>query len=158
VASWLLWPAAPACLGNHRSFVFHLSRVPVFGFWVSEHNNNLEADSVTAENTPRVRKESHSSWTSVKIGGFTGKLVRLTGWLIFDSAHAHHSHKANNDDRDHAGFPLNRATNWEVHPVTKFEFCNSTIATCKPGTGWKVDPTLVTAATRCRLSSTLEEV
>jgi len=83
---------------------------------------------------------AHSSWTSVKIGGFTGKLVRLTGWLMFDSAHAHHSHKANNDDRDHAGHPLNRATNWEVHPVTKFESCNSTIAKCKAGTVWKDVP------------------
>ena len=30
----LLWPAPPACLGNHRSFVFHLSAVPISGFWV----------------------------------------------------------------------------------------------------------------------------
>jgi hypothetical protein len=105
-----------------------------------EHKNDLEADSVTAEITPLVRKESHASWTSVKVGGFTGKLVRLTGWLMFDSGHSHHSHKANNDDRDHAGHPLNRATNWEVHPVTQFEFCNSTIAKCKAGTGWKDVP------------------
>jgi hypothetical protein len=96
-----------------------------------------EKFSVTAEITPRVRRQHHPHWTAAKIGSFHGRFVRLTGLLMFDSAHAHHSHKVNNDDRDHAGHKLNRATNWEVHPVTKFEYCSSTIANCKAGTGWK---------------------
>jgi hypothetical protein len=59
---------------------------------------------------------------------------------MLDTAHVHHSHKANNDPGDHAGSPLHRATSWEVHPVTKFEVCNSTVAKCKAGTGWKDVP------------------
>jgi len=105
-----------------------------------DHRNDLEADSVTAEITPRVRKQSHATWNATKIGGFTGKFVRITGWLMLDTAHVHHSHKANNDPADHAGTPLNRATNWEVHPVTKLEVCTSTVKKCKAGTGWKDVP------------------
>ena len=101
-----------------------------------DHKTDLEVDSVTAEITPRVRKElHHPNWTAAKIGGLQNKLVRLTGWLMFDSGHAHHSHKVN--AKDHAGIPLKRATNWEVHPVTKVEVCTSTITKCKHGTGWK---------------------
>lgn len=81
-----------------------------------DHKADLESDSVTAEITPRVRKLLHPTWTAHKIGGFQGKFVRLTGWLMLDTTHVRHSQKVN--DKDRAGSPLNRATNWEVHPVT----------------------------------------
>jgi hypothetical protein len=79
-------------------------------------------------------------WTSQKIAKLSGKFVRLTGLLMLDTAHVHHSKKANNDDRDHAGTPLKRATNWEVHPVAKLEVCDSTLKNCRKGNGWKDVP------------------
>jgi hypothetical protein len=107
---------------------------------MDDHKNDQEADSVTAEITPRVRAQSHPTWNAMKIGSRTGKFVRITGWLMLDTGHVHHLHKANNDPADHAGTPLVRATNWEVHPVTKFEICTSTVEKCKAGTGWKDVP------------------
>jgi hypothetical protein len=74
-----------------------------------------EAKSVTAEFTPRVRKDGHPNFTSglQSILNTTPQgalLVRVTGQLIFDSEHFRQLH-------------LNRATQWEIHPVMKLEFC-----------------------------------
>ena len=75
-----------------------------------------EIHSVTAEFTPRVRLD-HPNFTrgvlNGKIRKANGKLlVRVTGLQMFDSGHF---------------FPkdpkLIRATNWEIHPVLKMEFC-----------------------------------
>ncbi len=73
--------------------------------------------------------ESHSRYDE-KINGanhhpnFTSKLqkrinktkqgalwVRVTGQLMFDSEHFHH-------------LKLNRATQWEIHPILKLEYCS----------------------------------
>ena len=77
--------------------------------------NNREAKSVTAEFTPRVRKDGHPNFTSElqKLLNKTpqGALwVRITGQLMFDSEHFHN-------------LPLNRATQWEIHPIMKLEYC-----------------------------------
>jgi hypothetical protein len=74
-----------------------------------------EAKSVTAEFTPRVRKDGHPNFTSglQSILNTTPQgalLVRVTGQLMFDSEHFHQLH-------------LNRATQWEIHPIMKLEFC-----------------------------------
>ena len=86
----------------------------------------LEKDedrSVTAEFTPRVRLD-HPNFTRATLNHLidpnwkksqnnaSGKLlVRVTGLLMYDSAHFF-------------GDPLSRATNWEIHPVLKFEYCS----------------------------------
>jgi len=83
-----------------------------------------ERDSVTAEFTPRARLD-HPNFTQEKLeplidekwvpGTATkeGKLlVRVTGLLLFDSAHS-------------LGRPLMRHNNWEIHPVLKLEYCPS---------------------------------
>ena len=86
----------------------------------------LEKDedrSVTAEFTPRVRLD-HPNFTRATLNHLidpnwkksqnnaSGKLlVRVTGLLMYDSAHFF-------------GDPLSRATNWEMHPVLKFEYCS----------------------------------
>ena len=95
-----------------------------------------ESESVTAELTPRVRAAgSHTTtWIASKLTKYQGKLVRLTGWVMLDSAHVHHSHLLPGESPISA---VTRATDWEVHPVTKFEVCNSTIAQCRAGVGWK---------------------
>jgi hypothetical protein len=74
-----------------------------------------EAKSVTAEFTPRVREDGHPNFTSElqKMLNKTpqGALwVRVTGQLFFDSEHFHNLH-------------LNRATQWEIHPILKLELC-----------------------------------
>jgi hypothetical protein len=74
-----------------------------------------EAESVTAEYTPRVRLD-HPTFTNGKIQPLINKtaqgalLVRVTGPLLFDSEHFF-EHK------------LNRVNNWEIHPVFHLEYC-----------------------------------
>jgi hypothetical protein len=82
-----------------------------------------EQNSVTVEFTPRVRL-GHPKFHAGKAGtpidptwrpGQTCKrgklLVRVTGVLMFDTEH-------------YCVMPkLKRATNWEIHPILKFEYC-----------------------------------
>jgi len=88
-----------------------------------------EAQSVTAEFTPRVRADGHPNFTSElqKVLNTTpqGALwVRVTGQLFFDSEHFHN-------------LKLNRATQWEIHPILKLEFCPTGKTCPKDGdTNW----------------------
>ena len=85
-----------------------------------------ESSSITVEMTPRVRqKNNHADWTFGKVNDFEGDYVRVTGWLVLDTKHI--------------SKPLVRATNWEVHPIIKFEHCTRAKSTCdKPnGKGWE---------------------
>ena len=85
-----------------------------------------ESSSVTVEMTPRVRQQNnHANWTFGKVNDFDGDYVRVTGWLTLDTKHI--------------AKPLVRATNWEVHPVIKFEHCTKAKSTCdKPNSkGWE---------------------
>lgn len=80
-----------------------------------------KATAVTAEITPRLRK---AGWDFDKLD-FLGEekyYVRVTGLLMLDTAHI--------------GNPIIRATNWEIHPVTKFEVCTKTKSKCDQGIGW----------------------
>lgn len=80
-----------------------------------------EGDSVTAKFTPRVRLD-HPNFTRSKLnrlidpsnhGAPHGRLlVRVTGLLLFDSAHF-------------LGRSLKRHNNWEIHPILKMEYCPS---------------------------------
>jgi len=89
-----------------------------------------EAESITAEFTPRVRLD-HPNFLRKVIQPLIDKtkqqalLARITGPLLFDSEHFIRNH-------------LVRVNNWEIHPVFKFEFC-STGDNCKgnSNTGWK---------------------
>ncbi len=94
-----------------------------------------ESESISAELTPRVRADGHhTAWVPSALLQYQGKLVRLTGWVMLDTAHVHHSHLL---PGEHPVGPVNRSTDWEVHPVTLFEVCASTIAHCRAGVGWK---------------------
>jgi hypothetical protein len=78
--------------------------------------HSREAESITAEFTPRVRKLSHPHFTSESIQPLIdgapqqALLVRVTGQLMFDSEHFFQNR-------------LNRITNWEVHPIFRLEYC-----------------------------------
>jgi hypothetical protein len=94
-----------------------------------------ESESISAELTPRVRADGHhTTWLPRQLLPYQGKLVRLTGWVMLDTAHVHHSHLLRGE---HPVGPVNRSSDWEVHPVTTFEVCTSTIARCRAGVGWK---------------------
>jgi hypothetical protein len=75
-----------------------------------------EDHSFTAEFTPRVKRKGHKNFKCDKIRPMIFKdprkrlMVRLTGTLLFDNFHEF-------------SIPLHRETNWEIHPVFKFEYC-----------------------------------
>lgn len=94
---------------------------------LTDRPDDPEATSVTAEITPRVRAKRPDpvTWTSSRIdGSLRKKFIRVTGFMMLDTEHLIHN-------------PLVRATNWEVHPVTKVEVCTRTQAECESGTGWR---------------------
>ena len=75
--------------------------------------------------SPRVRANGHhTAWVPSALLQYQGKLVRLTGWVMLDTAHVHHSHLL---PGEHPVGPVNRASDWEVHPVTLFEVCTSDV-------------------------------
>ena len=101
----------------------------------------LECNSITAEFTPRVRRNHHPNFTYEKLfplinksppirpswkGGKLDKalLARLTGYLLFDSHHFLNS-------------ALVRENNWEIHPVLHFEYCPSGDCKADSDQGWK---------------------
>jgi hypothetical protein len=96
--------------------------------------HSRELESVTAEFTPRVRP-SHPHFTREFVQPFINNspkkaiLARVTGPLLFDSEHFLHN-------------PLVRVTDWEIHPIFKFEICmgaSGPANNCKADsdTGWK---------------------
>jgi hypothetical protein len=98
-----------------------------------EASPDPEDSSITAEVTPRIRAAGHPKWTAERLQALEGKLVRLTGWLMLDTAHLPHPVLLPNE-RKHE--PLKRSTNWEVHPITKIERCTGNEQKCMQGQGW----------------------
>ena len=95
--------------------------------------DEAEQGSVTAEITPRVRRQAHWKWVVKNINDFEGEFVRITGLMMLDTKHIPQEHRLEGERRNRR---LRRATNWEIHPVTRFQFCNSTVAKCRQGQGW----------------------
>ena len=95
---------------------------------MTDRMSDPEATSVTAEITPRVRSQRPNpiTWTHSRITLLRGRFIRVTGFLMLDTQHINN--------------PLVRATNWEVHPITKLEVCNSSITQCRAGSGWQNVP------------------
>jgi hypothetical protein len=76
-----------------------------------------EKHSFTAEFAPRVKKDHPNFKRSIILPLIRNDprkrlKVRLTGTLMFDDFHEFNK-------------PLKRETNWEVHPVFRFEYCPS---------------------------------
>jgi len=68
-----------------------------------------QRESLITEITPRVHL-SHVGWTVERLQRAmnTKGPVRISGWLMFDSEHQFQT-------------GINRATPWEIHPITKIE-------------------------------------
>jgi hypothetical protein len=93
-----------------------------------------EEESVTAEITPRVRANGHPDWVFKNVNDHEGEYVRVTGWLMLDTKHIPQSHRLLHERPNHN---LKRATNWEVHPVTKMEVCTKSKKACDKNRGWE---------------------
>jgi hypothetical protein len=88
-------------------------------------NDAPKTQCVIVEVTPRMRllmARQGIDWSTETLmkennnKGIVGKWVTVTGWLMFDAIHADVS------ENIHPGHPNNqRATCWELHPVTKIE-------------------------------------
>jgi hypothetical protein len=96
---------------------------------LTDKPDDPEATSVTAEVTPRVRarRPNPVTWTASSIKPLQGKFIRVTGYMMLDTEHLIHN-------------ALVRATNWEVHPITKLEVCTMSQAQCEAGQGWRNVP------------------
>jgi hypothetical protein len=96
---------------------------------IIEHDGDAQTASIVVEMTPKFRK-TKLDWTLATIDGLPAApgrqrpLVRVSGYLLFDSEHVSRSGGE-------------RATIWEIHPVTKMELCPT--GTCQPNTddGWR---------------------
>jgi hypothetical protein len=92
-----------------------------------------EKDSVTAEITPRVRGRNEK-WLYRNVNDLEGSYIRVTGYLMLDSKHFPQA-QVLQGERLNRG--LSRATNWEVHPITKLEVCTKSREACESGKGWQ---------------------
>ncbi len=102
---------------------FHLNLVASKTVATGDHDEAMDK-SLVVEMSPRSRRKG---WDLPRLQALADvpTYVRVTGWLMFDSAHANFGH-------------MPRASAWEVHPITKFEVCTGTKAKCDKGTGWKL--------------------
>lgn len=88
-----------------------------------------EAQSLTAEFTPRLRVARNEHFDGAKLKTLIdptkrGRLqVRVTGLLMYDSEHAL------------GPFKLLRKTDWEIHPVFRLEYCPKG-KTCEADSDW----------------------
>ena len=87
-----------------------------------DSRSKQEQDSVTAEISPRIRP---AGWTIEKLRKLAKEkaYVKLVGYMMLDT--------------QHLSKPIKRKTNWEIHPVTKFEVCTASESACDQGNGWK---------------------
>lgn len=92
-----------------------------------------ERNSVTAEFTPRIRTKGHPQWTYKNAQDLEGYYVRVGGWLMLDTKHIPQAHRLPNE---RANKPLKRATSWEIHPVTNFQYCTKSKKACDHNVGW----------------------
>jgi hypothetical protein len=76
--------------------------------WIGQHPRDSRKQSAIAEATPRVRAREHGFTAAAfhRIGHARQK-VRVTGWLFLDT--------------DHPLSQTDRATLWEVHPITRLD-------------------------------------
>jgi hypothetical protein len=78
-----------------------------YHMWLAEEPRGRERHSVVVEVTPRVRA-AHPAWNDEALAALVGTRVRVRvrGWLMLDQMHPE-------------SVKLNRATLWEVHPITQ---------------------------------------
>ena len=91
-----------ACNGHSETYRdFHI--------WIGSSANAAKSESIIVELTP-FWQEQFPEWTIRRLESRVSShpKVRVTGWILWDEEHA-----------DEVG--KSRGSEWEVHPVTKFE-------------------------------------
>ena len=92
-----------SCNGDDTNYVdFHL--------WIADSPSKVESGSLIAEATP-YWKEQFSKWQIKPFDSlaFRNSQVRISGWIMWDEDHPEQLGKS-------------RASLWEIHPMTKFEY------------------------------------
>jgi len=95
----------------------------------------LTDTAVIVEMTPQYRADFAPEWTLADLRAVIGKQVKVAGQLMADNEH--------NVPKDNCGLTGHlgscwRASIWELHPVTSFQFCTLKDAECAPnGPGWE---------------------
>jgi hypothetical protein len=95
---------------------------------IVEHEDDFQTDSVVVEMTPKSRIEK-PEWTLSTLHKLSTPshrlaLVRVSGFLLFDSEHV----KVSGGER---------STIWEIHPITKVEVCTTANCTGESDEGWQ---------------------
>jgi hypothetical protein len=80
----------------------------------------VKETAVVVEMTPQYRADFAPAWTTEALKKLVGRQVRVVGQLMADNEH--------NNTKDNCGLPAHgpscwRASIWELHPVTSFQFC-----------------------------------
>jgi hypothetical protein len=107
--------------GNGESCNCHDPKVLFdYHLYISDQPGVPISKAVVVEMTPRWRAaepswgiadNQYSGFQTIK--GLINKRVRVTGWILFDQEHLPQSHPGPNQQR---------ATVWEIHPITTFEY------------------------------------
>jgi hypothetical protein len=95
--------------------------------------NALKETAVVVEMTPQYRDRFAPEWTLAAVKAVLGKQVKVVGQLMADNEH--------NVPKDNCGLPGHgpacwRASIWELHPVTSFQYCSTDTPCAQDGDGW----------------------
>jgi hypothetical protein len=100
--------------GSGESTNCHLTGLDEVDWHIYLTNSSAQqiSDAIIVETTPRTRPQH--KWTTAMLAPFVDSQtqVRISGWLMYDSEHI-------------GVIGTQRATVWEVHPITKIEVQNN---------------------------------
>ncbi|MBV9761851.1 MAG: hypothetical protein JO340_14920 [Acidobacteriaceae bacterium] len=96
-----------------------------------DENATLEPTSVIVEMTPHYRAHFEPDWTLDALKNVLGRQVRVTGQLLIDNEHVAGNANCGAPHADTS--KCWRFSAWELHPVTKFEICQSDSQPCAAG-------------------------
>ena len=102
------------------------------GKLTDDENASLNKTSMIVEMTPHYRFQFKPDWTLPAVQAVVGHQVRVTGLLLVDNEHF----EAKDDCAFSQAASCWRATVWELHPVTQFQFCNSTAPCADDSPNW----------------------
>ncbi len=77
-------------------------------------NETDKAKMMVIEITPKIRATKPTAWSPANISKLVGHKIKITGWMMFDTVH---KNVARNTAAS-STTSYQRATCWEVHPVT----------------------------------------
>jgi len=96
----------------------------------------LQQNSVIVEMTPHYRAQFQpTAWTLANLKPALGHKVRIVGQLLVDSEHNKASDNCALDGTTAQKNHCWRYSIWELHPVTRFEYCNDDSCT-QDSTDW----------------------